>query len=122
MKPTGPTKQSTKQLIQDLKDKSLKEKQQVWKAIAEKLSKPSRQRAAINVSKINSLSKKFPEKTFIIAGKVLGNGKIGQKASVIALSYSKSAKKAIEESKGSAELLKEIAAKKFDASKLMISK
>lgn len=120
MNATGPTKHSTKVLIDRLERKAIKEKQKVWNAIAIKLSTPTRKRAAVNVSKISALCKKFPGKTFIIAGKVLGEGSIEEKASVIALEFSKTAKSAIEESKGEAVLLRQAVEAKVDASKLMI--
>jgi len=121
MNATGPTKQSTKILIDRLEKKAKSEKQKVWKAVAEKLSTPTRRRAAVNVSKIGALCKKFPGKTFIVAGKVLGEGKIEEKASVMALDFSKTARKAIEEKKGEAILLKQAVDRKIDASKLMIT-
>ena len=120
MKRTGPTKLSTRLLIAGLEKKAIKEKQKIWKTIAEKLSKPSRQRIEVKVSKISFLAGKYPEKTFIIAGKAIGNEAMENKAEVIALSYSEGAKKSIEQSNGTAMLLKEAAEKKFDSSKLMI--
>jgi large subunit ribosomal protein L18e len=120
MKRTGPTKLSTRLLITGLEKKAIKEKQKIWKTIAEKLSKPSRQRIEVKVSKISFFAGKYPEKTFIIAGKVIGNEAMKNKAKVIALNYSESAKKEITQGKGEAVLLKEAVGKKFDSSKLMI--
>jgi len=121
MKRTGPTKQSTKVLIDRLEKKAKTEKQAVWKAVADKVALPTRQRISVNASKLEFLSGKFPEKTLVVPGKVLGNEKIEAKLEVIALSYSAGARKAIEEKKGSAMLLKEALGKKFTASKLMIT-
>ena len=120
MKRTGPTKQSTKLLIEKLEKKAVSEKQAVWKAIADKIALPTRQRAKVNISKLAFLNKKFPDKIFTVPGKVLGETAIEAKLEVIAMSYSANAKKAIE-AKGKALLLKDALGKKFEAAKLMIT-
>jgi len=121
MKRTGATKLSTRLLVASLRKKAIAEKQKIWKAIAEAISKPTRQRITVNISKLAFLSKKFPDKTLIVPGKVLGAGAIEAKIDVIALQYSASAKKAIESKKGNAVLLREAVGKKLEASKLMIT-
>ena len=121
MKRTGATKLSTRLLIAGLRKKASAEKQKIWKAIAEAVSKPTRQRITVNVSKLAFLGKKFPGKTFIVPGKVLGKGTMEARVDVIALQYSTSAKKTIESKNGTATLLKEIVGKKLEASKLMIA-
>ena len=117
----GSTKQSTNLLITALYRKAAKEKQGLWKAVAEKLEKPRRQRIEVNVSKLDFFSKKFAGKTFIVPGKVLGNEKIENKINAIALSYSEGAKKAITEKKGTAELLKNSLGRKFKPSEIIIT-
>ena len=81
----------------------------IWKDIAERLAKPRRLYAEVNVSKIDKYAKEG--EYIVVPGKVLGGGKISKVVKVAALSFSESARRKIEEAGGVCmsifELLKE---------------
>ena len=77
----------------------------IWKAIAKKLEKPSRNWAEVNIGKI---AKHLNEgEIALVTGKVLGDGMVS-KIEVAALSFSEQARKKIEEAGGKCYSLKEI--------------
>jgi len=65
-------------------------KNKKWFRIAEILSSPRRQRASINLSKINDESKLG--ETIVVPGKVLSDGDIEKKIKIAALNFSEQAK------------------------------
>lgn len=75
-----------------------KQKKKLWLAVAEELKAPSRKRAYINLYKINKHTK--PNDIVVVPGKVLGIGSLDHPVTVVALSFSKSAKEKIEKSGG----------------------
>jgi len=85
-------------LIDELLVASAKNEAKVWKDIAERIAKPRRLYAEVNVSKIERYAK--DNETIIVPGKVLGSGKINKKVVVAALSFSESAKRKIEDAGG----------------------
>lgn len=105
-----------------LEKTSIERKQAIWKMVAEMLEKPSRQRAALNLSKLDRLAKKFGGKTFLVPGKVLATGILSEKITVAALDYSKNAQKKIVAAHGKGISLSELVASKEKASNIMIVK
>ena len=93
-------------LIEFLKIESYKNNKRIWKDIAKRLSKSSRRRAEVNISKINRYTKE--NYVVIIPGKVLGAGKLNHKVTVAALSFSEGAKRAIEEVGGQCLSIEEL--------------
>jgi len=93
MKRTGPTNPHLKELIRELKTLSIKEKVNIWKAIAKELEKPARKRRKVNLYKINKFTKE--NETAIIPGKVLSLGHLDKKITVAAFQFSEAAKKKI---------------------------
>ncbi|HMK54536.1 MAG TPA: 50S ribosomal protein L18e [Methanobacteriaceae archaeon] len=77
------------QLVKILKEKSYQEKAAVWKKLAQRLEKPTRQSAEVNISRINRYS--TPDETVLVPGKVLGSGSLDHKVRVVALDFSQSA-------------------------------
>ncbi len=104
-KRTGPTNPVTVKLIRDLKKLSSKENVKIWKAVAEMISKPSRQRPNVNLSKLEKYYDKKLE--IIVPGKVLGDGILTKPVNVSALSASDSAKERIKASKGAFKTIEE---------------
>lgn len=98
MKRTGPTKEKTKKIISLLKKEGKNKK--IWKDLADRLNSSRRKRISINLWKLEKLSNKFQNKTFIVPGKVLGKGEINKSVNVIALEFSEKAKQKINEKKG----------------------
>jgi len=122
MKATGPTRKSTRDLIVKLEKLGRKNKKAIWLKVAEILSKPRRNRASINLWRLNKLAKKFPSKTFIMPGKVLGKGDVSGKITIAALDFSGEARKKIEAMKGKAISLEEAAGEKHEKNTLHLIK
>lgn len=72
----------------------------IWKKAAEELSRPTRRRREVNVSKINKYAKEGS--TVLVPGKVLGSGFITKKVTVAAFNFSGTAKSLIEKGGGRA--------------------
>ena len=122
MKATGPTRKSTRELIVKLEKIGKKNKSAIWLKVSEILSKPRRNRASINLWRLNKLAKKFPSKTFIMPGKVLGKGDVSEKIVIAALDFSSEAKKKIEAAKGKALLIADVATAKHEKNTLQLIK
>ena len=80
-----------------------------WKRVLELLSSSSRMRRGVNVSRIAAYAKDGG--IVVVPDKVLGAGRISQKLTVAAVSFSASAKKAIESAGGRAISIAEAAGK-----------
>jgi large subunit ribosomal protein L18e len=80
---------SLRKLIVDLERTARKSKAPIWKRAAFLLSKPTRQRAEVNLNKIQSVANEGD--VLLIPGKVLGIGKIAKKVKIAAFRFSKSA-------------------------------
>jgi len=89
-KPTGPTNPILIGLIEDLKEKSIEQKANIWHKVASDLERPTRKRRIVNLSKINRYSKE--NETIIVPGKVLGSGMLDHKLTIAAYQFSNSAK------------------------------
>lgn len=106
MKRTGPTNPTLQKLIQELKKASSTEKIGIWKRIATDLEKPTRNRRAVNLSRINRTTKE--KEIIIVPGKVLGNGALDHEITIAAFSFSQGAKETITKSKGKAITINEL--------------
>ena len=89
MKRTFPTNLNLRNLITDLKRLSSEQNIKLWKRIAQDLEKPTRQRRAVNLSRINRFTKE--NETIIVPGKVLGSGALAHKLTIAAYSFSSGA-------------------------------
>ena len=76
-------------LIGDLKAASRENGAPLWRDIAKRLEKPSRNYAAVNLSKINRHTQ--PNDTVLVAGKVLASGDLEHSVTVAALNFSSQA-------------------------------
>ena len=90
VKPTGPTNPILMGLIEDLKNKSIEQKVNIWNKIASDLQRPTRKRRIVNLSKLNRYTKE--NETIIVPGKVLGSGILDHKLIISAYQFSESAK------------------------------
>jgi len=77
------------ELIRLLKKTSSENEVQIWRDIAIRLEKPSKNYAEVNVSKINRYAQEG--ETLIIPGKVLGSGMLDSRVTVAALNFSEAA-------------------------------
>ena len=84
--------------IRDLKKVANKNGANVFKAVAEKLSAPASQRPEVNLTRVEKFV--ADGETVIVPGKLLGNGQISKKVTVVAFSASESAVQKIEAAKG----------------------
>jgi len=106
VKRTGPTDINLRRLIRYLRKKSNEEGVRIWKDIAWRLEKPRRQRAEVNISRINRYTKEGD--TVIVPGSVLGAGKLEHKVTVAAWKFSETAKKKIVEAGGEVLTIEEL--------------
>ncbi len=118
MKRTGPTKEKTKQILSMLRKEGKNKK--IWKEVAKRISVPRRKRLSINLWKLEKLSQKFQNKTFMVTGKVLGKGELTKAINIAALEFSDKAKEKIQEKKGKTLNLEE--AVKINPNELMLVK
>lgn len=98
MKAIKKTNPRLSKLIFDLKAKSREQNVAFWRDIAERLEKPNRHFAEVNLSKINRYSTE--NETVIVPGKVLGTGALDHAVNVVALNFSMTAELLINEADG----------------------
>ena len=101
---TGPTNPYLKTLIRELKQLSREQNVNIWKRVAEDLNKSTRQRRAVNLSKINTYTK--ANETVIVPGKVLASGELDHKVEIAAFQFSEAAKKKVKTLMKIQELMK----------------
>ncbi len=80
-------------IIEELIRMTYKEDAPIWRDIAVRLSRPSRIRAKVNLSRISRHTKE--NDIVAVPGKVLGSGVIDHPLTVAALSFSKTAREKI---------------------------
>jgi len=98
MRETKSTNPEIIKLIRFLKKQSKEKEAGVWLDVAEYLSKPSRHRVAVNLSRINRHTAKSD--TIVVPGKVLGSGVIDHAITVAAFNLSAKAKEKLTAAKG----------------------
>ena len=87
------TNPEIKKIVLSLKQQAKKEDAAIWKDIAKRLERPTRNTAEVNISDINRHSS--PDELILVPGKVLGNGTLDHKVKVAAMSFSASAEEKI---------------------------
>ncbi|MBK7387073.1 MAG: 50S ribosomal protein L18e [Methanothrix sp.] len=85
-------------LIGDLKAATRETGAPLWRDIAKRLEKPSRNYAAVNLSKINRHTQS--NDTVLVAGKVLASGNLEHNVTVAALNFSSQAMSKIRQAGG----------------------
>ena len=90
---SGSTDPNTRALINALKKISTKHNVGIWKRVAELIARPARQRATVNIGKINRHTRAGD--VIVVPGKVLGSGSLSHKVTVAALNASTSARTVI---------------------------
>ncbi|MEM2994558.1 MAG: 50S ribosomal protein L18e [Candidatus Bathyarchaeia archaeon] len=86
------------ELIHFLKRQGRENKAEIWRDIAERLTKPSRKRVAVNLSRLNRHTKR--NDVVAVPGKVLGAGEINHPLTVAAFAFSERAKEKIKAARG----------------------
>lgn len=115
MKRTGPTNYQVQQIVAEL---SKKGESGFWRRVAKDLQKPTRQRCAVNVYKIDKYAREG--ETILIPGKVLSVGEINKKVDVAAMNFSAEAKRKIVEAKGKALSISELLQQNPEGKKVRI--
>lgn len=85
-------------LIGHLKTASREHDARIWRAVAERLAKPRRNHATVNVTEICRIV--TDGETVLVPGKILGTGLLDKRVIVSALSISATAKAKVEEAGG----------------------
>ena len=99
-------------LIDTLLEASRKNDAPIWRDVANRLSKPARNWAEVNVGSIERYAS--PKEMIVIPGKLLGAGVLTKPVTVAAFSSSSSARKKVVEAGGSAITIEELIAKSPD--------
>ena len=89
---TNPRLQS---LISELKSVSRDSGANVWRDVADRLEKPRRTHAEVNLGRIERYAKE--EETVVVPGKVLGSGVLQKNVTVAAVDFSATARKKIDQ-------------------------
>ncbi len=100
MKQTGITNEHLKSLIVELKKKAIESDVNLFKRLAVDLEKPTRNRRAVNLSRINRFTKE--NELIVVPGKVLGTGDLDHSLTIAAYKFSSSALDKINSSKSKA--------------------
>ena len=94
----GSTNPIVASLIQDLRRFSSQDQARIWRKLSQLLQRPSRKRAAVNLSKIERYTNEG--EAVVIPGKVLASGDIKRPITVAAIGFSKIAEEKILKAKG----------------------
>jgi large subunit ribosomal protein L18e len=118
MRETKTTNPEIVQLIRFLKKQSREKNAGIWLDVAENLSKPSRQRVAVNLSKINRYTEK--NATIIVPGKILASGTLDHAVTVAAFNASDKAKEKLAAAKAKYMSITELMEKNPQGSNVII--
>lgn len=118
VKRTGPTNPYLRQLIEDLRKKSLEMHAPIWKDVAEKLANSTRRRVVVNVRDLERNAENG--QTVLVPGVVLSSGEISKKINVAAWKFSPTAKSKIEQAGGACLSVQELVAKNSKGSNVRI--
>src|SRR3989338_438351 len=103
---TGPQNEQLQTLIADLKAKGYRENSPLLLRIVNDLSRPTRQRREVNLSRINRYTK--AGETIVVPGKVLASGDLDHAVTIAAWQFSAEALAKIEKSKSKALRISEL--------------
>jgi large subunit ribosomal protein L18e len=110
--------QQLQTLIFELKRKSVDEKVNLWKRIADDLERPTRIRRVVNLSKISRYLN--DDEIALVPGKVLGGGDLEKKVTVAAFTFSKQAVDKIKQKNGKTMNISELMKSNPKGSKVRI--
>lgn len=94
-------------LIYNLRKQSYEEGVAIWKDVAVKLEKPTRNHAEVSIEHINKHTEEG--EAVVVPGKVLSDGKLDHKVTVAALGFSKNAQAKIAKAGSEAISIAELA-------------
>lgn len=93
-------------LIKELKKEANEKSVKLWKRLATDLERPTRQRKAVNLNKINLFTKE--NEIVVVPGKVLSNGDLQHKVTIAALNFSTQAVEKIKNSNSQMYTIQEL--------------
>ncbi|MEA1904674.1 MAG: 50S ribosomal protein L18e [Candidatus Hadarchaeota archaeon] len=105
-KPTGPTNPVLRELARELRARGKELEVKLWRDLAERLLKPRRARAEVNLSRLNRYSSEGT--TVVVPGKVLAAGKLDHGLTVAAFKFSGAARRKIARAGGKALSIQEL--------------
>jgi large subunit ribosomal protein L18e len=82
-------------LVADLKSAARESDAGVWQDVADRLEKPRRTHAEVNLGRIERYAES--EETVVVPGKVLGSGALRKEVTVAAVDFSSTAREKIEQ-------------------------
>lgn len=95
------------ELIHALKQRAQEQDAPVWKDVAQRLEKPTRRQAAVNLSRLErNLAAKD---TAVVPGKVLSSGTLTKPVTLAALSFSEGARAKVTQAGGTCLTIAELA-------------
>jgi large subunit ribosomal protein L18e len=93
-------------LIEELRKTATVQDAPIWKRIAFELSRPTRERRIVNLSRINRFC--VDNETIIVPGKVLGSGVLERKITIAAFDFSDTAREQIKNRNGNTLTISEL--------------
>jgi len=105
-------------LIAELKSVSRNSGADVWSDIAERLEKPRRTHAEVNLGRIERYARE--DETVVVPGKVLGSGVLQKNVTIAAVDFSSSAKTKIEQANGETMRLEQAVEQNPDGSNVRV--
>ncbi len=115
---TGPTNEQLQETISELRDSGHKDNSALLLRIASDLSKATRQRRVVNLSKINRFTK--DGETIVVPGKVLAAGELDHSVTIAAWKFSSQALEKIQKSKSKAVSIQQLVSSGVDGKKIRI--
>jgi len=117
-KRTGPTNPILQSLIQELKKRGSEQSANLWKRVAMDLEKPTRQRRAVNLARIDRYTKE--NEIIVVPGKVLGSGDLNHKLTIAAYQFSEGALEKLEKAGANVVSLLELSKESPDGKRIKI--
>jgi len=105
-------------LIAELKSVSRNSGADVWSDVAERLEKPRRTHAEVNLGRIERYARE--DETVVVPGKVLGSGVLQKNVTIAAVDFSSSAKTKIEQANGETMRLEQAVEQNPDGSNVRV--
>jgi len=103
----GPENKNLKETIVFLEKTSKKNNSGIWKKVAEKISKPRRLHAQVNLGKISRLTK--PNDKIVVVGKVLGAGSLSHAVEIASIAASEGTRGKVKKAGGKLVSIREMA-------------
>ena len=105
-------------LVANLKSAARDSDADVWKDVADRLEKPRRTHAEVNLSRIERYARE--DETVVVPGKVLGSGMLQKAVTVAAVDFSSSAETKVDHAGGETVSLAEFVEQNPDGSNVRV--